>query len=241
MPHPHEYLLKEFQIAIDKLVPLTPPAVKIEAQQLHDELAGSENSSEKQIHDALVHVGRKEYPYRQAYHELCADDEEVRLQKLVFDRLEPEVKAKIDAVTQHGVHVLDYVKSPLFEEQLTSTERYQVEQAVLLAHDSLNSQCSERAVKRQQNYEELVAKWQAEQTRLQAQIDVLKNMADRDPKWTAEVLGKVAELEEGWSVTERDPQEAEIKQEIDYFTTVMAEDAEAGSESGEVVDDEAVG
>ncbi len=238
MSHPHEYLLKEFQIAIDKLVPLTPPAVKLEAQQLHDELAANENSSEKQIHDALVHVGRKEYPYRQAYHELCADDEEVRLQKLVFDRLEPEVKAKIDAVTQHGVHILDYVKSPLFEDQLTSSERYSVEQAVLLAHDALNSQCSERAVKRQETYEELVAKWQAEEDRLQKQIDLLKMMAERDPKWRDEVLGKVAELEEGWSVTERDPTEEEIKQEIDYFQTVIAEDAEDG---GSVVDEDLVG
>jgi hypothetical protein len=233
MSHPHEYLLQEFQIAIHKLVPLTPPAVKLEAQQLHDELAATETSSEKQIHDALVHVGRKEYPYRLAYHELCADDEEVRLQKLVFDRLEPEVKTKIDAVTQHGVHILDYVKSPLFEEQLTSTERYQVEQAVLLAHDALNSQCSERAVKRQQNFNDLVAKWQAEEDRLQKLIDVLKNMVDRNPKWTDEIIGKVAELEEGWSVTERDPTEEQIKQEIDYFQTVLAEDAEDGEQAAD--------
>lgn len=234
MPHPHEYLLKEFRISIDKLVPLTPKAVVDEANLLYTELSTNENSTEKQIHDALVHVGRKEFPYRKAYEELCASDEEQRLQQAVFEHLDETVRAKIQNVTQHGVHVLDYVNSRLFEEQLLADERYQVEQAILLAHDKLNSQCNERAVSRQKTYEELVDRWQKEEARLQGLIDTLRQMAERDGKWRDEILGKVAELEEGWSVVERDPTEEGVKKEVEYWSTVLAETDDGASADSEV-------
>ena len=224
MAHPHQHLLEEFKISIDRLVPLTPADVSIEAHQLYDELAKNEQATEQQIQQALIHVGRKEFPYRKAYVELCASDEEQRMQTLIFDRLEPEVKTKIEAMTQHGVHVLDYVNSKLFEEQLSSDERYQVEQAILLAHDDLNKQCDDRASKRKQTFEELVAKWKAEEEKVQALIDQLKAMGERDAKWADEIRGKAEQLEEGWSITERDPQEEEIRKEIEYYAAVLDEE-----------------
>lgn len=236
MPHPHEYLLKEFRISIDKLVPLTPSSIVEEANALYAELSADENATEKQIHDALVYVGRKEFPYRKAYQELCAGDEEQRLQQAVFDHVDEAVHAKLESVTQHGVHVLDYVNSRLFEEQLSATERYQVEQAILLAHDKLNTQCNERAVSRKQTYEELVDRWKKEQERLQGLIDTLRGMAERDAKWRDEITGKVSELEEGWSVVERDPTEEEVKKEIEYWSTVLAETEDAAANDGEVFD-----
>ncbi|MCR4312443.1 MAG: hypothetical protein NUV56_04120 [Candidatus Uhrbacteria bacterium] len=224
MAHPHEHLLEEYNISIDRLVPLTPKEIITEAKSLYDDLAANENATEKQIQQALIYVGRKEFPYRKAYEELCANDEEQRLQKLVFDRLEADVKTKIESMTQHGVHVLDYVNSDLFEEQLSGDERYQVEQAILLAHDDLNKQCDERATARKQSYEELVAKWKTAEEKLQALIDRLKGMAERDPKWKDEIIGKVEVFEEGWSIVERDPQEEEIQKEIEYWTTVLSEE-----------------
>lgn len=224
MSHPHQYLLQEFKISIDKLVPLSPKEIVDEAHQLYEELSRNENATEQQIHQALVHVGRKEFPYRKAYQELCASDEEQRLQKIVFERLESEVKAKVDAVTQHGVHVLDYVNSKLFEAQLAPDERYQVEQAILLAHDELDKQCDERATERKESYEQLVARWKAEEEKLQKLIDHLRGMSDRDPKWTDEITGKADVFEEGWSVVERDPSEEEIRKEIEYWDTVLAEE-----------------
>lgn len=222
MLHPHEYLLKEFQISIDKLVPLTPPEIIAEAKKLHEELAANVTATEKQIHDALVYVGRKEFPYRKAYEELCSGDEEQRLQLSVKERLEPAVWEKIHEVTHHGVHVLDFVNSRLFEERLSPDERYQVEQAILMAHDVLNRQCNERATERQKSYEELVAKWKEEEEKLQGLITTLRSFADRDVKWRDEILGRVATLEEGWSVVERDPSEEEVRKEIEYWTDIFA-------------------
>lgn len=224
MSHPHVYLLQEYKISIDRLVPLTPKDVIEEAHKLYDELLANENATEQQIRQALVYIGKKEYAYRMAYHELCASDEEVRMQKIVLGRLEPEVCTKIEEMTKHGVHILDYVNSKLFEEQLSSDERYQVEQAILLAHDELNKQCDDRARERKETYEQLVVKWKTHEDKLQALIDQLRGMAERDPKWKDEIVDKASQLEEGWSIVERDPEEEGIRKEIEYYQTVLEQE-----------------
>ncbi len=220
---PHKYLLDEFKISIDRLVPLTPPEVIAEANKFYAELSSNPAANERQIIQALVHVGKKEFPYRKAYMELCASDEEQRLQTEVFARLEPAVLEKIKKVTDSGVHIIEYTNSKLFERDLLPTERYQVEQGILLAHDVLHKQCDERAKERRETFEGLVQKWKQEQDRLQGLIDKLRNLAERDATYADEIRGKAEQLEEGWSIVERDPKEEEIAQEIEYWTTVLKE------------------
>ncbi len=228
MPHPHEYLLQEFKISIDKLVPLTPPEVTEEAHKFYDELALDEGATDKQIRQALVLIGRKEYPYRKAYVELCARDEEQRLQVEILKRLAGPIGDKVKRMTESGVHVMDYVNSKLFERELEATERYQVEQAILLAHDVLNQQCEQRAKERQQNFEALVAHWQAEQARLELMINQLRGLAERDLTYADEIRNKADQFDEGWSVVERDPLEEELKQEIAHYTMVLEEAEQQG-------------
>lgn len=226
MPHPHQSFLDEFKIAINELVPLTPSEIVEEAKKLHKELSKNEETTEKQIHQAVTLIGRKEFPYRKAYLEICAGDEEQRLKKEVFERLDDKVKNKIKKVLGSGVLLDDYVKSKLFEEQLTADERYQIEQAILLSEDILDSQCDDRAHRRQQEYESLVKKWTEESTRLQGMIDQLRSMSLENEKWTAEINEVADRLEEGWSVVERDPEEEEIVKEIEYWNIVLHEGEE---------------
>lgn len=221
MLHPHQSFLDEFKISIEKLVPLTPPEIKQGALKLLGELSENLAVDEKQIHQALTYIGRKEFPYRKAYEELCAGDEEQRLQKLVFERIEEDVKNKLLAITQHGVMLDDYVASDMFETELTAPERLQIEQAILLAEDTLDHQCDERAHKRHAQYEDLVDRWTKEATRLQGLIDNLRAMGDEDLKWKGEINSVCDRLEEGWSIVERDPSEEEIKKELEYWNTVL--------------------
>ena len=229
MSHPYQSFLDEFQIAIKKLVPLTPQELRDEAQKLHDELLLNEQATEKQIHQALSLIGRKEYPYRRAYEELCAGDEEQRLQTVVLERLEPAVRTKVEVMTSNGVILEEYVKSNLFEEQLSGDERLQVEQAISLADEVLDNQCDDRAKQRKETYELLVAKYTAEVERLQGLIDQLRAMG-QGTEQEAEINAVTDRLEEGWSVVERDPSEEEIKQEIEYWTTVLHEGDEEEEE-----------
>jgi|GEM_PF-637804 len=221
--HPHQSFLDEFQIAIDKLVPLTPGEHVEEAKSLHKELSDNHETSQKQIHQALSVVGRKEYPFRKAYHEICAGDEEQRLQKAAFEHMEPAVRKKVEGVTKHGVLLDDLVRSKMFEESFGGDERYQIEKAILLADEVVDTQCDDRAHKRKQQFDDLVNNWHSEAERLQGMISSLRRMGEESPEWQAEIHTTCDRLEEGWSVVERDPTEEEIIKEIEYWNTVLHE------------------
>lgn len=226
MSHPHQYLLDEYRISLNKLVPLTPPEVREEAERLYTELEQNEHASERQIHQALVEIGKKEYPYRKAYEALCATDEEKRLEAAAFTHMDRTTAEKVRAVTVHGVHLLDYVKSKLFESQLTAEERYHVEQALLQAHDAINRQCDERATERQENFHALVEKWSANRDSIQLLIEELRRMAERSPELAGEILGKADVFEEGWSIVSRDPDEREVTEALQSFATQLEEQSD---------------
>lgn len=228
MNHPHEYLLQEFKISIDRLVPLTPHDIVEEANSLYERLQLDDKTSERQIRQALIEIGKKEFPYRKAYEELCAQDEERRLQEAALAKLEPEVKAKIEVMTNSGVHILEYVKSRLFEEQLNSTERFKVETAILEAHDVINRQCDERAQERKTRYEDLVKQWSEYLERVSKKIEALKAMAERSSLRRSEILDKALTFEEGWSIVERDPVESEVDEELKEWALALD-----GEEEGE--------
>lgn len=234
MDHPHGYLLSEFRIAIDKLVPLAPRELHDEAEKIYAELAGDMAATERQISQAMAHIGRKEYPYRKAYQEICAGDEEQRLQKAALNLLEGDIKEKVEKVTAHGVSIHDYANSKLFERDLAPEERYRVEQAILQAHDAVNRQCDERAKERQTNFEALVQRWREHETKVQTLINHLRELADRAPEYASEIRAKADELEEGWSVVERDPTEEAVRAEIAHYAEVIAQ-AEDSMEASEEI------
>ena len=226
MAHPHQYLLDEYKICVDKLVPLTPPEVIEEAHRLYDQIAADEHANERQIHQALVEIGKKEFPYRKAYQELCAKDEEKRLEEAAYKKIDAPVAEKIRAVTSHGVHLTDYANSKLFEQQLTAEERYHVEQAILDAHDTINRQCDERAKERQENFDELVARWAKKRDEIQALINELRNMSSRNPELAGEITGQADQFEEGWSIVERDPEEKDVREAIASYATQLEEQSD---------------
>lgn len=207
-------------------MPLTPREVVEEAQRLEKELSENEHTTERQIQQALVEIGRKEYPYRKAYEALCATDEEKRFETAAFAKMDPAVKEKVQAVTLHGVHLSDYVNSKLFESQLEVDERYNVEQAILVAHDAVNKQCDERASERKENFETLVKNWTAKRDEIQRLIDELRNMATRSPELSGEILGKADAFEEGWSIVSRDPEEKEVREALASFATQLEEQSD---------------
>lgn len=226
MPHPHQSYLDQFALAIKKFVPLVPTHIQEEAKKLHAELSADENASEKQIHQALVFIGRQEYPYRKAYVELCASDEEKRLQEAVYSRIDESLKTKLLEYTSHGVVLEEFVKSKLFEEVLEGDERYQIQQAIVLADEILEHQCDERAHKRKETFDQLVEKYKAEVARWQGMIDEMRRLGEEDKKWQAEIESVAMRLEEGWSITEKDPTEEEIMKELAYWKAVVNEEIE---------------
>lgn len=232
MAHQHEDIIKDFREAMAKLVPLAPKEIQEEAQRLADDIEANPLSTIEQIRQALVYVGKKEFPYRKAYEELCAGDEEARLQKLVLAKLSDEVKEKMEPVVKYGVHILDFVQSSQCEAALSVEERATIDREIVAAHDVLNRQCDERAVARKGTYETLVATWTETESRIQRMIEVLREMAERNEQHRDDILARVMELESGWSMIEPDPTEEDVQKDIAYWSGVLSEEGGEGDGEG---------
>ncbi len=230
MPHPQEELLKEFRRAIERLVPLTPKNIVEEAERLAGELESNESSTAEQIRQALVYVGRKEFPYRKAYQELCAGDEEARMQEIVLKKLDDVTKSFMEPVTKYGVHIVDFVQSSQCD-ALSDAAKIAIDNAIREAHDVVNRQCDERAASRADAYQALVQRWSTEADHIQKLIDVLKDMAEQDERYRDEILGRARQLEDGFSVIEDDPSQERVEKEIVHWAGVLGE-----SEDVEVVE-----
>lgn len=103
MPHPHEYLLKEYQVAIDNLAPTVPAEVKQEAQKMHDALLANQAAAKEEIIAAMIKTGQAEYPHRHAYEEINDGQATVDPQSLEYQtalaswqKQEQEIMEKID-------------------------------------------------------------------------------------------------------------------------------------------------
>lgn len=218
-------MLKNFRVAIEQLVPLTPESIVNEAKQLATDLEGNEAITGEQIRQALVYIGRKEFPYRKAYLELCAGDEEQRLQEIVLKKLQDHVKEHLDPVTKYGVHVLDFVQSSQFD-ALDDETKVAIDNAIREAHDEVNRQCDERAHGRAANYEQLVDSWTVAAERMQKLIELLKDMAERGEEYRDDILDQVRQFENGFSMVEDDPTEEAIEKAIEHWAEVLGESSE---------------
>lgn len=231
MSHQQEELLEHFHEAIEKLVPLAPKELVQEAHQLFEELSLNEVTTAEQIRQALIYIGRKEFPYRKAYIELCAGDEEQRLQEIVLKTLHDDVRAHLDPVIKYGVHILDFVKSSQFD-ALSEDVKIAIDNAIRQAHDVVNRQCDERAAARHASYQELVKRWTETATTMQALIDVLKDMAERGGEWQEEILEQARQYENGFSMVEEDPTQEAVERAIVHWSGILGGEPE-GEESVE--------
>ena len=216
--------MDEIKIAIEKFVPLTPDDIKKRAEEAFEKLQNTPEISLKDIHNTLVVIGRDEYPYRKAYHDLCDTDEEQRLRKLVLERVDGKVKKVLEEAFSYNILLDDFVRSEMFEDKLNGEERYQVTNAILLAEETLENQCDDRAHTRVGQFEDFVEKRKEEVKTLQERIDLLKRTAQQYPVHADEITMVVDRLEEGWSITNPDPTREEIDKEIEYWQTVTVEE-----------------
>lgn len=217
-------MLDEFKYALDHLPPTVPADLIEDGRRLHAELSANPEATAEQIHDALVKIGQAEFPYRRAFNELAGPVSEEHRLELVLEHLEPEVKAKVQKFLESGVKLDELVKSKIFESDFSAAERYQVEDGILHAEDHIKEELPKKIAEHQAEYDQLVKQWQGKQQKMEDKIEELRALAGKDAKWKAEILDKVKTLEEGWSVTERDPDLVEIEKEIEYWRGTMGEE-----------------
>ena len=181
-------------------------------------------ATEGQIHQALVDIGKKEFPYRRAYEDMIGIASEAKLTQMVLEHVEPNVKERLEKILSDGVALEELVKSELFETQFSGDERYQVQDGIMDATDHIKEDLPKEIEKRQAEYDALVEQWRTKLRELQAKIEELKTLATQDTKWKDEIIDKASTFEEGFSVVERDPDIVEITKEIEYWRGTLGEE-----------------
>ncbi len=224
MPHPHEYLLKEYQVAIDNLAPTVPPEVKAEAQSAHDRLLANPEATEDEIRGALFKTGAAEYPHRHAFKELTAGGIEARRVEITLEHVEPGVAEKVKKLTDSGVTMTELTRSQLFESDFTPEERHQVEDALLDADIHVREEFGKEAASDEKKYAALAKRWTDARDAILAKVAELEAMKDKDEKWRDEIMEKVKRFRDGFSVTEPDPELEEVEKEIEYWKGTMGEE-----------------
>lgn len=227
MQDAHQSIIEEIKLTIEKMVPMTPVEIVEKAQSLLKEVEGNRQINPAQLNEALVEIGRLEYPYRKAYHDLCGTDEEKRLRELVVERVDEDIREKLEEAFSYNLILDDFVKSHLFEE-MDDEHRYQVTNAISMAEDVLEHQCDERAHSQKLKFEELVKKREQEVSALQARIDFLRDLARTHANHADELLATVERLEEGWSILSKDPNAEEIEKEIEYWQAILSDEVAIG-------------
>ncbi len=224
MPHKHQAILDEFGYAIRHLVPTVPKEVVEEAKTLHSELLANPEATAEQVLAAMVKIGKAEFPHRRAFHDLAGEVSEAHRLELVLEHLEPNVREKVQTYLNSGVKLEEFVKSSMFELELTAEERYQVEDGIMHAEDHIKEEAPAKVEEKRAEYDKRVTAWKEKQAVMEAKIEELRALANKDAKWKEEILDKVKTMEEGWSVTERDPDPIEIEKEIEYWKGTMGDE-----------------
>jgi hypothetical protein len=223
MSHPHASILKEYQIAIDHIVPSVPDVLKKEAQAMHDKLLADEDATLEEIEAALVKTGEAEYPHRKASEEIAGKLEATTRLTLVLEHVDENVRAKLSKHLDAGVPLEEILRSDIFETEFTPEERYQVEDALLDAADHVREEMAKAIDPNSEKYKKLVEKWKKHMEAIEAKLAELEKMASKDPKWKEEILNKVERFREGFSVTEEDPDLEVIEKEIEYWKDTFGE------------------
>jgi t-SNARE complex subunit (syntaxin) len=224
MPHPHEYLLKEYQVAIDRLAPTVPQEIRDRARARLSNLMADPDATEDEIRGALFETGREEYPHRHAFGELTAGGIEARRVEITLEHVEPGVAERVKRLVDSGVTMNELTNSRLFESEFTPEERHQVEDALLDADIHVKEEFGKSVVSDEKAYAAAVKRWEKRRDDIQVKIDELETLRSRDEKWRADIEEKVKRFREGFSVTEPDPELEEVEKEIEYWKGTFGEE-----------------
>ncbi len=225
MPHPHKAMLDEFQYAIDHFVSTLPDEVKMEAVKIHKDLSSNQSADEDAIKQAFHDIGVKEYPHRKAYQELTLSSAGDRINDLVIEHIEDNVKSVVKPLLDSGVSLNELTSSEMFEEKLTPEQRYQIEDGILVAKSKLADELEGHISEHTDEYKTLLAKYQEEVSKIEQAITKLENLAAQgkgDQK--QEIKDKAKRYRQGFLLTERDPELGEVQKEIEYWEDSFKEE-----------------
>src|SRR3989338_5368974 len=137
------------------------------------------------------------------------------------DHLAPELRKKYEQFAGK-FHSERALRKKDFELHFTTEEKFQLEEALSEAKESLEKDMREMIMGAHKSaYDAELVVWREKQKQLVQKIKELRGFADRSPEFAAEILDKVRVFEEGWSVVLRDIDIRIVQGEIEYYQGVI--------------------
>ncbi len=230
-PSMRSAFLKQIAFGIKHL----PPTIPSDKQQEIDRLFAGLTAKGSQLTDqdartALIAIGKIEWPYRHAYHDMVMACCSHTQHDLFLKELSPATRKRFEAIGGKDATVQEVVHSSLFEEKLSPEERYEIQEAALKARLDMHEFMKGQLEQRPKDYEKALAKALQEQQKLEAAIGQLTAMIPLDEHWGPEIEQKVQQFELGWSITEPDVTVEEVEHEIGSWKEMLAGSGEGKEE-----------
>jgi hypothetical protein len=217
--------MQTLALAVKHALPLVPPDVgeRIRARAAEVERVGEQMSPE-QVREALREIGKEEWPYRRAFAACVAAQGFAWETAFFLEACSPALLAKVEGLGVRDVPLREWSASRLIEEQCTAQERLEMEQAMEQGREQLRAAALANVAQGgawQDMYAKELAREQAAKTELESTLAKLHDLVAIDEHWGPEIQAQWEAFEDGWSVTERDAEPADVARALDYWQRLL--------------------
>lgn len=223
MLHPHHYTLSLLKHLLDKADHTLFPQTRLEElKKEYERVAADQNMGERQIEDTISRFGKEIWPYQEALEELYRRHGKAKEEKLVREKLGPELREKYDRFLAEGGELTDFRRGAQVEVYFTPEEKFQIGQAVVDAsHTVLKEIAASCNLEHKAECEEVIADHKTKLLRIEKKLEVLRALAGQSEKWRPEIEDKIRAFEESFGYLTRTFHEADLDGTIDYYQGVI--------------------
>jgi hypothetical protein len=220
--HPFHFSLSLLKSVIDNAPKVFPVRRREEMLKIYETMAANPQTTQAEIEKAIIDFGKEIWPYRKAFQEMYKRYGQAKEESLLRDKLNPELLTKFLEFLRKGGRLEDFRHGAVFEETFTAEEKFILGQANLAVHEQIMEEIENLCQgEKKAEFQELLEEFQELEKRLLEKINILKGLANQNPKWAPEINERVRAFEEGFSFIEKTYREEDIDGVIDYYRGVI--------------------
>jgi len=221
MEHKYQNELNLLKSAIDRIPFTFPENEKKKFEEEYANLEASPETTRDNIEAMIVGVGKANWPYRKAYQDILQNYGADKYEEFFKLHLPENLRAKYEDYINRGGNLHDFRHGKDFEKEFTADENLAIEEAFFSAEDEIKGFMMSAVKEHKDEYDESFKIYEKKQKILANMIESLREMAGESEKWSPQILDKVKNFEEGWSIIDRDFDEDKLKHEIEYWEGVL--------------------
>lgn len=230
--HPHSYTLQLMRLALERL-PAEFPADRREHYKEKLRLLEADTAADYEtVRATAVDFGRESWPYRCAFEDLYDQYGRVSEEANLLRHLDAGLREKYEKFLHEGgklnylpsARSIEEMRQPApFERYFTPEEKYAIEQSLIGARQSAREEIIGLvAGKKKAEFMAMVREHLTRQARMVGMIEELKILAKVSDKNRNAILESVRSFEEGWSLVERQPEERQLVEALEYWRGTLS-------------------